>query len=100
MSEDNLLMVEFETVEDAINFIPDYWNGFKDAPRVMRETDKELDEDKRWLFIMGCCDICNAEHQFFIPACAFEDGIVGSECGKCGNMSVYPRGLETEYEID
>lgn len=99
MSEDNLLMVEFETVEDAINFIPDYWEGFDNILEIMRDTDVELDEDKRWLFIMGRCDICGTEHNYFIPACAFEDGIIGSECAKCGNMSIYPRGLETEYEL-
>ena len=93
-------MVEFKSVEEAIRFISDYWAGFEEAPEIMREVDTELDKDKRWLFIMGRCNICGYECQTFIPACAFEDGVTGMECDDCGLMSVYPRGLEIRYELN
>ena len=53
-----------------------------------------------WLFVKGICDICNYEQAFFIPACTYEEEIIGSECGNCENMSVYPKEGNWEDEGD
>jgi len=88
---------EFQDVEKAIVFAKKYWpDQALDAIESMREINTELDADKRWLVMIGICDICGAEELNFAPACIFEDGISDIECFNCGNMSVYPKEQEDE----
>ena len=92
-----LYISEFATVEDAIAFAKKYWpDQGLDAIESMLEIDKELDENKNWLVIIGVCDICGAEDITFAPAEIYDNEITGIECPQCGNMSVYPKEQEDE----
>lgn len=81
-----LLILEFETADKCLKFIRDIDPNFEG-----QEVIYEIAPNDAWLFISGICDICNSKQMFFIPAIAFEDGIIGTECSECGNMSVYPK---------
>ena len=61
----------------------------------LREEIKEAIDD-RWFCVIGVCDICSEEDMFFIPAEAYDKGIVGCECAVCGNQSVFPKEEEEE----
>ena len=88
---------EFANVEQAIAFANKYWPHQKlEAPEEMREIDAGLDENKKWLLIIGICDICGAEDVTFAPAEIYGDEITGIECPRCGNMSMYPKEQEDE----
>ena len=76
----------FETVAEAVSF----------AKEINPESELykdlyDIDSNDVWLVVIGICDICQLEQVFFIPSIVFKDGIKGSECSKCGNMSVYPK---------
>jgi len=44
-----------------------------------------------WLLVFGQCDICGVEQRSFIPARAYENGVIGCECSECGSMAIYPK---------
>ena len=90
-----LYITEFANVEDAIVFANKFVGIDSDAIEALKETTAELDDDKRWLFMIGVCDICGAEELSFVPAVIFEDEISAVECSECGNMSIYPKEAET-----
>jgi len=81
-----LCVLEFDSVDEAFNFAKE----INPKSTIYTEMYNES-PDGAWLFVLGLCDICNAKQIFFIPSCAFENGIKGSECSECGNMSVYPK---------
>ena len=96
MSEElKTLIIEFDTAKEAADFAksicedPDFYLTLYDIAPY-----------EGWLFVKGICDICNYEQAFFIPAFAYEEEIIGSECGNCENMSVYPKEGNWEDEGD
>lgn len=91
----------FETADKAIAFAIQYWDENLDAIQAIRDEDVELGElglNKEWLCIVGVCDICKVEGIYFMPACVYEDGIVGVECSACENLSLYPKEAEDGQE--
>lgn len=85
MSE-KLYIVDFETVESAIDFAKEL-NPKSTAWELVYE---ENEGDEPWICVLGKCDICGYTIIFFAPAIIYEDGISGVECSECGNMSIYP----------
>ena len=83
---ENLLILEFDTTKEAANFVKSIYPESKGYLVIYDIAPYEA-----WLCVKGVCDICNYEQIFFIPAVAYEDGIKGTECNECGNMSVYPK---------
>lgn len=89
-------ITEFATANEAIAFAIQYWDENLEAIQAIRNEDAELDGNKEWLCFIGVCDICKTEGVYFMPACVYEDGIVGVECSECGNMSLYPKEAEND----
>lgn len=106
LQEDDLCIVEFADVEDAIDLAMFQWQNLVDPigyANTIRRTNAELEEsdkEEEWLCLLGNCDICGSDSAIFIPACAYEDGIAGIECRECDNMAVYPKKLEKESESE
>jgi len=82
---ENLLILEFDTTKEAADFLKSI-----DPESNSYLNLYDIEPYGRWLFIKGVCDICGEEQIFFIPASAYEEAMVGSECSNCGNMSVFP----------
>ena len=91
-----LCITRFQNVDKMINFAETFFPKDIKAIDSMRKIDVELNENKKWLCMIGVCDICGEEGINFMPACIFDNGISGVECPNCRNMSVYPKEEDNE----
>lgn len=94
-----LCITDFQDVNEVIAFANKYFPRDDRVIESMRKINAILDGNKRWLCMIGVCDICGLEEIYFMPACIFENEISGVECSGCGNMSIYPKEEEVDDEI-
>lgn len=83
---EQLLILEFNSVEEAIEFAKEI-----NPESIIYKTMLDEDDVEDWIFVLAVCDICGAKDCFFAPAGIYDDGITGCECFNCGNMSIYPK---------
>lgn len=85
----NLCIVDFENVQDAVNFAKETWPD-SDMFQTMLNTNKG---NEPWIGVASECDICKFKCIFFAPAAIYDDEIKGAECSECGCMTLYPEEL-------
>ena len=80
-------IIDLRDVEDAVELALE----INPDSTAYEEMYKVNEGGEPWICVLGRCDICGYTVIFFAPAAIYEGGITGSECGDCGNYSVYPQ---------
>ena len=90
----NHYILWFENADEAIAFAKDTFPESIAYKSILEENE----DDEAWICVLGFCDICSHKSIFFAPAEIYDKEISGTECSRCGNMSVYPQEGSFENE--